>query len=520
MGQLCKYYGCGSRNASQPVSGIWTLSSERRQGLFVCVPAGQVRAMCMRNQSVGLVLVLFSGLVLGPGTVGAQPEGPDTLWTYTYASPVNDAAYTIAPTPDGGFVVGGEGRAPDSANGALLIRLDNEGHQVWVRRYEEFSSGINSVDTTVECGLAMTGGCSTGSGIEIVKADSDGVVQWSRCIPTSIYGEPGWSIVGSSDGGIAVLGVDPLFAHYDIFLVHLSANGDSLWTQTFGSPSSYKAGAVLATADGGFLVGSSEHGQAYIAKVDGDGAVQWNANFGNASPDTEELVNALDLTAGDDYLVAGTQTRGFFTVNPYAARLTSTGDTLWTRAYPDLGPAWFYSVHELPTGEIAFGGSTGGSFLAVLWDAAGGPIWSRLYGTPVEEHGRAMCLALDGGLALAGYQRQSHATPDDIWVVCTRPVGLAGVTPWVPFTGLQLLPNYPNPFNPSTFIRFILDRPGVVTVSVYDVTGRQIARLFDGHLTPGFHEFPFGDNTLASGSYFYTVQSPTLTLSGRMVLVR
>ena len=56
-----------------------------------------------------------------------QPHGPDTLWTYTYSSSIGDKAYTIISSVDEGFIVGGTGRDPDGAGGALLIRLDRWG---------------------------------------------------------------------------------------------------------------------------------------------------------------------------------------------------------------------------------------------------------------------------------------------------------------------------------------------------------------------------------------------------------
>jgi photosystem II stability/assembly factor-like uncharacterized protein len=73
--------------------------------------------------------------------------------------------------------------------------------------------------------------------------------------------------------------------------------------------------------------------------------------------------------------------------------------------------------------------------------------------------------------------------------------------------------NYPNPFNPSTMIRFTLPEQGKVSLKVYNMIGQEIASLLDGEeLDAGEHFVPFngkGANNaeLASGVYFYRVLS-------------
>ncbi|MBS3915214.1 MAG: T9SS type A sorting domain-containing protein [Bacteroidetes bacterium] len=64
--------------------------------------------------------------------------------------------------------------------------------------------------------------------------------------------------------------------------------------------------------------------------------------------------------------------------------------------------------------------------------------------------------------------------------------------------------NYPNPFNPVTFIRFDLPEQLRVTIKVYDVLGREVADLInDGLLDEGNHEIEFDATKLSSGIYFY-----------------
>ncbi len=63
--------------------------------------------------------------------------------------------------------------------------------------------------------------------------------------------------------------------------------------------------------------------------------------------------------------------------------------------------------------------------------------------------------------------------------------------------------NYPNPFNPSTIIEYNLPQYGFVTLTVYDMLGREIATLVNEEKSAGNHKFEFNAGDLASGIYYY-----------------
>jgi hypothetical protein len=94
--------------------------------------------------------------------------------------------------------------------------------------------------------------------------------------------------------------------------------------------------------------------------------------------------------------------------------------------------------------------------------------------------------------------------------------------------GFRLAQNYPNPFNPNTTIEFTLATPSVVSLRVYDLTGREVASLYDNDpLDDGFHAVDFDASRLSSGVYFYRIMaSPakgadrSLTLVRKMVLLK
>ncbi len=83
-----------------------------------------------------------------------------------------------------------------------------------------------------------------------------------------------------------------------------------------------------------------------------------------------------------------------------------------------------------------------------------------------------------------------------------------------------LEPNYPNPFNPVTTIRFALPSAERVTLDVYDVVGRRVARLIDARLPAGLHEVRWNANRFASGMYLYRIRAGTFQQSRAMILLR
>lgn len=78
--------------------------------------------------------------------------------------------------------------------------------------------------------------------------------------------------------------------------------------------------------------------------------------------------------------------------------------------------------------------------------------------------------------------------------------------------------NYPNPFNPSTTIPFTVQRATRVTLLVYDLLGRSVARLTDGEFEAGAHQVRWDAAGIAGGVYLYRLTAGGKSVAGRMVL--
>ncbi len=84
----------------------------------------------------------------------------------------------------------------------------------------------------------------------------------------------------------------------------------------------------------------------------------------------------------------------------------------------------------------------------------------------------------------------------------------------------KVFTNYPNPFNPSTYINFFIPHSGNVKINVYNVIGEKISTLTNKYFENGYHKVKFSADNLISGVYIYTVETGNLLLSEKMVLIK
>lgn len=80
--------------------------------------------------------------------------------------------------------------------------------------------------------------------------------------------------------------------------------------------------------------------------------------------------------------------------------------------------------------------------------------------------------------------------------------------------------NYPNPFNPSTIIRYQIVKAGHVTLKVYDTLGREVANLVDKQQPSGKYSVNFNASSLSSGVYLYRITANGFTAVKKMILLR
>jgi hypothetical protein len=83
-----------------------------------------------------------------------------------------------------------------------------------------------------------------------------------------------------------------------------------------------------------------------------------------------------------------------------------------------------------------------------------------------------------------------------------------------------LYDNYPNPFNPSTKIKFLVPESSFVNLKVFDILGNQIATLVNELKSKGSYDVYFDGSGLSSGLYTYVLSSGSFFKSKKMLLLK
>jgi hypothetical protein len=80
--------------------------------------------------------------------------------------------------------------------------------------------------------------------------------------------------------------------------------------------------------------------------------------------------------------------------------------------------------------------------------------------------------------------------------------------------------NYPNPFNPVTTIGYVLPLQRHVTITVFDATGGEVARLVDGIQSAGEQSVRWDASGMSSGVYFYRLDAGDFSAVRKLLLLR
>lgn len=83
----------------------------------------------------------------------------------------------------------------------------------------------------------------------------------------------------------------------------------------------------------------------------------------------------------------------------------------------------------------------------------------------------------------------------------------------------SLLSNYPNPFNPSTSIRFVLPKEAIVKITIYNCMGQVVKQLVNTRYKAGMHSVRFDGGNLASGIYYCLFETGDYRHTNKMLLI-
>ena len=87
-------------------------------------------------------------------------------------------------------------------------------------------------------------------------------------------------------------------------------------------------------------------------------------------------------------------------------------------------------------------------------------------------------------------------------------------------TNFKLYDNYPNPFNPSTSIRYSIPEGSFTSIKIYNSLGSEVATLVNETKSAGTYEVEFNASNLSSGIYYYTLQVGSFSETKKMILMK
>ena len=107
-----------------------------------------------------------------------------------------------------------------------------------------------------------------------------------------------------------------------------------------------------------------------------------------------------------------------------------------------------------------------------------------------------------------------------------KPVGVEDEITGIVPNSIEIYGNYPNPFNPSTKIKYSIPESGIVSILVFNTLGEEV-RSVNVSNNAGLNEFSFNGSGLSSGVYFYKISLDNLTSginyqskTGKMILMK
>ena len=288
---------------------------------------------CVRpTQDGGFIITGLRATGLGDLWLLKTDATGDTVWTQTYGGPQDDIGFWVQPHSDGGYIICGQTESLGGLFGTWLLKTDSLGDTLWTKIYEGLSGSPGKrFHQLADGGFFITTNCLSGNNYDayVMRTDSLGDTLWAQSYGGQ-FSENVASFVTTDDGGyllaghIAYLGAEP-----DGWLLKIDSLGNTAWTQVYGSAGYEEFRSIARTLDGGYILCGAKSPapmgflDVWLMKVDANGDSVWTRTWGAGQAD-----EASDVKVCFDggYILAG------------SAFLAGTYDDAWLlKTEPDVG---------------------------------------------------------------------------------------------------------------------------------------------------------------------------------------
>ena len=368
-------------------------------------------------------------------SVNIFAQTPDTLWTRTYGAIDSDVGFSVQQTTDGGYIiVGGTSSYGAGSSDVYLIKTDKYGDTLWTKTYGGIDSDVGfSVQQTTDGGYIIAGGTSSygagSSDVYLIKTDANGDTIW-----TKTYGgvefDVARSVQQTSDSGYIVAGYTWSYGAgiWDVYLIKTDSNGDTIWTRAYGGTESDQGYSVQQTTDDGYIIAgwTASYGagddDAYLIKTDTNGDTIWTKTYG--SPHEDDAYSVQQTTDGGYIIVGMSHPTGLEEGDVYLIKTDMNGDTIWTKIYERSGFDFAYSVQQTSDGGYIVANNINYDNIQVIkTNVDGDTLWTTTYGGAKYDFAYSVQQTTDDGYIIAGWTDSYGAGSGDVYLIKVLPEG-------------------------------------------------------------------------------------------------
>ena len=458
----------------------------------------------------------------------------EELWMARYDSPIHEEDHTYALTVDGqdNIYVVGRSEELNTEDDYTIVKYNSAGQEQWVARYNGPASDYdkpNALVTDSAGNLYVTGGSAglgTSHDFATVKYNSAGEEQWvARYDGTGSDYDEANALAVDATGNVYVTGEswDPNKGKYNYVTIKYNSAGIEEWAVHYDGPENDfdlpndlaidTEGSVYVT---GRSTGSGTDYDYATVKYNSAGEEQWVSRYNGPGNSGDEAV-ALEIDNSGNVYVTGSS-EGTDSEDDYATvKYNSAGEEQWVARYNGAGnendEATAITLDK--AGNVYVTGKSEGlgtndDYVTIKYNSAGEEQWITRYDGPANASNEATAMAIDASdnIYVTGN------TGGGVWEMMTTikytqsPVNVKDSPNTSKPEMYCLSQNYPNPFNPATTITFQIRKPGLATLIVYDMLGKEVETLINEYKPAGTHKIQFDANNhnLTNGVYFYKIQ--------------
>lgn len=434
-----------------------------------------------------------------------------------------DEANSIAVSTSGDIYVSGR-----SSNTGLLKKYDSNGNIQWTNYYQEDSSvgeiiKLDSNENPIHAYLDPY------SSLKISKyVSSTGEPEWTTIIEddTSSY-DVSDIVIDEADNSYVTVnqtyGCGSDVPCFNTGLLKLNTNGEIVWRFNVASASTSELG--IDNNQNPTLIVHRNDISAQIIKLNPNSDTLWTKEYNSGFT----ILTDMTFDSQNNLIVSGYRPLDHL-MSYMTEKISSEGSNLWTQYFSneDSLKGYAQSVTVDNNDNIFVTGSSHdsinrGVLNTIKYSETGESEWVHSFEAPNGKFNRGTHIFVndDEEIFIGGRVADIENGWDFLAMKIIQKVGVSTEnaqqsTP----NSIHLNQNFPNPFNPSTNIQFVLPEKSHVQIEVYDSMGRRVEKLANRTYSAGSHSIDFNAENLSSGIYFYRLIASNTVITKQMVLIK